>query len=174
MEPNQVGRLLGVGARIAAKTLRERAAAAGSSASRVVGEAAPATLAEPARGSTPAAGMEGGATRAAARPIARVAAVAIPPGSGWTEGLRRLARGAGRFVAALLHPFARAGYLLWLQISGVFFGIFAVFFLVHAGQTLHAAGWRDRHAEVYAGLGLLFAWFTVSSFWRARRKGQRR
>ena len=172
MEPERIGRILGVGVRVAAKTIRERAAAA--SAAAAVSSSAPqqsatsrtagAGVAEAPRTSPPAAGT------------ARVAGSAgpAPAGGFFADGLRRLARGAGRFVGALLRPFAVASGLLMLQVSGVFFGIFALFFLVHAGQTLHATGWRDRHAEVYAGLGLLFTWFTVSSFWRANRKERRR
>lgn len=97
---------------------------------------------------------------------------AVPAAS---EGLiRRLARGAGRFIGVLLHPFAHAGHLLWLEITGVFFGLFALFFITHGWQTVRAAGWHDRHAEVYCGLALLFVWFAVSSFWRAKRKQRTR
>jgi hypothetical protein len=67
-------------------------------------------------------------------------------------------------------PLAHAGGILVLQVTGVLFGIFAAFFLSHAWQTGRATRWHDRHAEVYLGLGLLFVWFTVSSFWRAKRK----
>ena len=86
------------------------------------------------------------------------------------DGGRRLLRGAGRFGSAMAKPLAHAGGILVLQITGVFFGIFAAFFLSHAWQTGRATRWHDRHAEVYLGLGLLFVWFTVSSFWRAKRK----
>jgi hypothetical protein len=70
----------------------------------------------------------------------------------------------------MLQPVTRAGGILVLQISGVFFSLFAVFFLSHTWQTWRAAGWRDRHTEMYAGMMLLFGWFAISSFWRAKRK----
>jgi len=119
--------------------------------------------------------MEGRAVAAA--PVSQQgfsnARSSAPPAAseGW---IRKLARGVGRFVAVLLHPFAHAGHLLWLEITGVFFGLFALFFLSHGWQTVRTAGWRDRHAEVYGGLGVLFVWFTVSSFWQAKRKQRRR
>jgi hypothetical protein len=73
----------------------------------------------------------------------------------------------------MLQPVARAGNILWLQISGVFFAIFALFFLNHTWQAHRTLGWHDGHTRVYAALGVAFTWFAVSSFWRARRKEQR-
>jgi hypothetical protein len=70
----------------------------------------------------------------------------------------------------MLRPFAHAGGILALQITGVFFALFALFFVSHAWQTVRAAGWHDRHGQVYAGLAVVFGWFTVSSFWRAGKK----
>jgi hypothetical protein len=156
MQPKKLGQVLGISARVAAKTIRERAAQA------------------QAAGVASAAGANG--TRAASdagQPAAREAgAAARQAGAKAAEGGRRLARGAGRFGGAMVGPFARAGNILALQITGVFFALFALFFLSHGAQTIRAAGWHDRHGQVYLGLGLVFGWFTVSSFWRARRKGR--
>jgi len=159
MQPEKVGKVLGIGARVAAKTIRERAAQAASAARAAspVGNAPVASAARPA--GRPAAARD---ASTAANQAAAAAA----------EGGKRLARGAGRFGAAMVGPFARAGGILALQITGVFFAVFAAFFLSHAAQTLHAAGRHDRHGQVYLGLGLVFAWFTVSSFWRARKKSR--
>lgn len=84
-----------------------------------------------------------------------------------------MARGAGRFGAALVRPFAHATGVLWNQIVGVFFALFAIFFTEHAWILHKSAGLRDRHLIVYIVLALLFAWFAVSSFWRARRRQRR-
>jgi hypothetical protein len=155
MQPKKLGQVLGISARVAAKTIRERAAQAqAAGAGSTQGTAAPAARPAP----EPAAREEG----ATARQTAAQAA----------EGGRRLARGAGRFGAAMVGPFARAGGILGLQITGVFFALFALFFLSHAAQTIRAAGWHERHGQVYLGLGLVFAWFTASSFWRASRKSR--
>jgi hypothetical protein len=155
MQPKKLGQVLGISARVAAKTIRERAV-----------QAQVATVTRGSEPGLPTARANVAATsRDAGAAASRAAAQAAQSG-------RRLARGAGRFGAAMLGPFARAGSILGLQITGVFFAIFALFFLSHAAQTLRAAGWHDRHGQVYLGLGLVFAWFTVSSFWRARRKGR--
>lgn len=166
MQPEKVGRVLGIGARVAAKTIRERAAQAQAAGAKTSGGAnagaAPKPAASPAPSASSAVRDASRDARAAAGQAAAVAAL-----SG-----KKLARGAGRFGAAMVGPFARAGNILALQITGVFFALFAMFFLSHAAQTLHAAGRHDRHGQAYLGLGLVFAWFTVSSFWRARRKAK--
>ena len=146
MEPNRLGRVLGISARIAARKIGERTAQAGQS------------VPSPAAGRAAAAQI--GATRKEAEQAARVAA----------DSGRRLARGAGRFSSALVKPFAHAGGILALEIFGVFFAVFALSFLAHAWQAAKAAGWHERHAEAYLGVGLVFLWFAVSSFWRAKRK----
>lgn len=151
MEPNRFGRVLGVGARIAAEKLRERTAQRSPSAARSV----PASQPAPA---------------ASGRPAARPSTASST--QGYAEGGRRLARGAGRFGGALWRPFAHATGVLSLQITGVFFAIFTLFFTIHAWQIFKTAGLRDSHFIVYAVCAMVFAWFTVTSFWRARRKQQ--
>ncbi|HKO14024.1 MAG TPA: hypothetical protein VJV22_18795 [Acidobacteriaceae bacterium] len=150
MEPKRLGRVLGISARIAAKKIGERTAQAGQSV--------PTPAAAQAAARTAAAQI--GATRKEAEQTARVAA----------DSGRRFARGAGRAGAALMKPFAHAGGILALEIFGVFFAVFAFSFLAHAWQAAKATGWHERHAEAYLGVGLVFLWFAVSSFWRAKRK----
>ena len=94
---------------------------------------------------------------------------AIPTAT-YAQGGRRLARGAGRFGATLVRPFAHATGVLTLEITGVFFALFTLFFVEHAWQVYTKARWRDGHFAIYAALAALFAWFAVSSFWRAKRK----
>jgi hypothetical protein len=158
MQPKKLGQVLGISARVAAKTIRERAAQAGATPNSGTARA----QASAATGARPAAEMRSTAQEAAA--------VAAQAGEKAAASGKKLARGAGRFGATILQPFARAGGILALQITGVFFSLFALFFLSHAAQTVHAAGWHDRHGQMYAGLALVFTWFAVSSFWRARRK----
>lgn len=149
MEPNRLGRALGVGARIAAKKIGERAAQAGEK------------LPTPAAAqNSPRRAAQIGVSRDEARAAARVAA----------DSGRRLARGAGRFTSTLMRPFAHAGGILALEIFGVFFAVFAFSFLAHAWQAARVTGWHERHAAVLLGVGLVFLWFAVSSFWRAKRK----
>jgi hypothetical protein len=157
MQPKKLGQVLGISARVAAKTVRERAAqaqAVSAGSAKAAGTAAPG---------------EGADLRATSRDAGARAGQAATTAA---QTGKKLARGAGRFGAAMIGPFARAGSILGLQITGVFFALFALFFLTHAAQTIRAAGWHERHGQVYLGLGLVFAWFTVSSFWRARSKGR--
>lgn len=151
MGPNRFGRILGVSARVAADKVRERSAQSSS---------APAHQASSARPSSPAT----------ARPAAQRAAIASA--AAYADGSRRLARGAGRFGAAIWRPFAHATGVLTLQITGVFFALFTLFFTGHAWQVYKTAGRHDSHFLVYTALAVLFLWFAVSSFWRASRRGK--
>ncbi len=84
-------------------------------------------------------------------------------------------RGAKAFGQALLGPFTHAGSVLWLEITGLFFALFALFF----GQSVYrvrAAWWQGpehTHLLLYAALAVAFAWFSFSSFARAYRKNKR-
>lgn len=146
MQPNRWGRALGIGTRVAAGKLRDGTAQAVAAAQR------------------------SSAAQASATPKT---AQGIPPARAYAEGSRRLARGAGRFGSALWRPFAHATGVLTLQITGVFFALFTAFFSLHAWQAAKAAGIHDRHVLIYAAIALLFAWFTVTSFWRAGTKHKR-
>ena len=149
MEPNRLGRVLGISARIAAKKIGEASAQAAQKAEQPRAQ----------RPATPATAQLG-ATQDQARAAAHAA----------VDSGRRLARGAGRAGSALFRPFAHAGGILALQVFGVFFAVFAFSFLVHAWQASRITGWHEKHAATFLGVGLVFLWFAVSSFWRAKRK----
>jgi hypothetical protein len=84
-------------------------------------------------------------------------------------------RGASAFWRALVGPFTHAGKILWLEITGLFFALFAVFFVQSVYRV--RASWRQGpehgHLLLYAVLGVAFAWFSFSSFSRAYRKSKR-
>jgi hypothetical protein len=67
----------------------------------------------------------------------------------------------------------RAAHQLWLEITGLFFLIMALSF---AGATVkeyekyHAGGAGFSRIAITIGCTLTFAWFGLSSFWKARRK----
>jgi hypothetical protein len=83
-------------------------------------------------------------------------------------------RGAKAFGQAFLGPFTHAGSVLWLEITGLFFALFALFF-AQSVYRLHSA-WRQglehTHLLLYCALAVAFAWFSVSSFLRAYRKSK--
>jgi hypothetical protein len=153
MEPKKVGRTLGIGVRVASNMLRERVERAAA--------AAPATS---------QTGNTAGNSRPAAAP-AYTSSKAVPLGS----RVATAKRGAKAFGQAFLGPFTHAGSVLWLEITGLFFALFALFF-VQSAYRVHTA-WRQgpehTHLVFYAVLALIFAWFSISSFARAYRKSKR-
>ena len=91
-----------------------------------------------------------------------------------------LAEGGKRFGEAAWRPFVRLSGVLWLEFTGVFFGIFAVFAASGAwkvrGDLRETATNHDAHMHflLAAGMALLFGYFCVSSFVRAGRRGRKR
>jgi hypothetical protein len=145
MEPKKVGRVLGIGVRVASKMVRERvaeASAAGPPPAAAVPRPAPAP-----RVSAP-------------NPVNRTAMAK---------------KGAKAFGSALLGPFTHAGGVLWLEITGLFFALFALFF-VQSIYRVHASwkqGPEHLHLLLYVLLAAGFGWFSFSSFARAHRKSKR-
>jgi hypothetical protein len=84
-------------------------------------------------------------------------------------------RGAKAFGNALWTPFGHAGGVLWLEITGLFFALFTLFFVQSAYRVRGdwKAGPEHAHLVLYALLGMAFAWFSGSSFLRAYRKSKR-
>jgi hypothetical protein len=150
MEPKKLGRTLGIGVRVASKIARDRAA-------RAVAEADAEKKDGQGRGRAP-------------QPKAPSAMAARVSAQGTAIG-----RGAKNFRQSVVTPFKKAGSVLWLEITGVFFAFFAVFF-AQSVFRVHSA-WRQgaehSHFVLYILLTLLFGWFAVSSFVRARKKEKR-
>jgi hypothetical protein len=148
MEPKKVGRALGIGVRVASNMVRQR-------------------VEEAQRAAPPAASKSGDSGSLAPEPIQ------IGRKLGGQAANAR--RGIRAFFQALLAPFTHAGGILWLEITGLFFALFA-FFFVQSAYRLRGAwsqGGERGHLALYAVLAIGFAWFSVSSFLRARRKTQR-
>jgi len=74
-------------------------------------------------------------------------------------------------------PFAHVSSILWSEITGVFFGLFAFYFARGAFQYryAYAASARDHSKFVLdLAMALLFGYFAISSFYIARRKEKKR
>jgi len=146
MEPKKVGRTLGIGVRVASNMLRERV--------------------ERAAASSPATSTAGNHPPVPASPSVR----SVP----MSRRVTTAKRGAKAFGQALLGPFTHAGGVLWLEITGLFFALFALFFV----QSIYRvrAAWRQgpehSHLLLYCAMALAFGWFSVSSFARAYRKSK--
>jgi hypothetical protein len=147
MEPKKVGRTLGIGVRVASNMVRERVEKASAAHS---------------------APVEAGNGRPVAPPLAR-AGIKID------SKVAGAKRGAKAFGQAFLGPFTHAGSILWLEITGLFFALFALFF-VQSVYRIRTAWWQGpehAHLLLYFALAVGFAWFSVSSFIRAYRKSTR-
>ncbi len=77
-------------------------------------------------------------------------------------------------------PFARLSGVLWLELTGVFFGLFALsagvgaWKLRSAWQASTADPAAHAHFLLAVGIAVLFGYFCLSSFVRARRRERRR
>ena len=147
MEPKKVGRTLGIGLRVASNMVRERVERA----------SAPVPAPSTARNSSP----QPAAPASRSVPISRRVATAK--------------RGAKAFGQAILGPFTHAGGVLWLEMTGLFFALFALFFVqsVYRVRTAWRTGPEHTHLLLYVAMAFIFAWFSVSSFTRAYRKSRR-
>ena len=67
---------------------------------------------------------------------------------------------------------AHAGRMLWHEVTGLFFALFALFFAEGAWHTRAAyrQGAEHQHFMLYLAMTFLFTYFSVSSFLRSRRK----
>jgi hypothetical protein len=148
MEPKKVGRTLGIGVRVASNMLRERV--------------------ERAAASAPTSATGNG--RPAAAPASTVGRP-VPVGN----RVAAAKRGAKAFGQALLGPFTHVGGVLWLEITGLFFALFALFFVqsVYRVHTAWRQGPEHTHLLLYCAMAFLFTWFSVSSFAKAYRKSKR-
>lgn len=85
----------------------------------------------------------------------------------------RLFRAGYAGVTATLRSVARVAHLLWLQVTGVFFCFFALIFAVRLPRAYvnHTAGTSPRyHFALLVCVTIMFTWFGISSFWRARKR----
>lgn len=201
MDTERLGRVLGVGARHAAKTFvgAVEAASAPAPAAR---QRSPASVASTAEGvapvtstSAPVAPVQrvmqsvapGERTVAAgtAHPAGRASggtASTSPAGARAADTRRGVVEGGRRFGRAVWEPAVRLSGVLWLEVTGLFFGIF---FFVAA-----TAAWRLRgavhvtaggtnaqmHSQFLLAIGMLlvFGYFCGSSFLAAKRRSRRR
>jgi len=93
------------------------------------------------------------------------------------QGLRR---GSKRFGEAVWGPFVKLSGVLWLEVAGVFFGIFALMAVGYLwklrGAWHSGAATATTHRSLMGAVVMLafFGYFSVSSFVRARRRERRR
>jgi hypothetical protein len=144
MRPQTIGRVLGIGVRVAGRFLGQQLAGATSSG-----------LPRAQSGQ-----MENSAVQGRA-PAQRARQVHAP-------NRRNISQGVGGF----LRPFRRVGGILWLEVTGVFFLLPVVAFApnIWRYRASYAHGPDHRVFLVSIFVVLVFLYLGVSSFWRARRR----
>lgn len=142
MRPQNIGRALGIGVRIAGRIAGQRIMGSAQSPAP-----APHLSAQPA----PAASRPVGQAQSQARPVATVAA----------QTSRNFSKGIGGF----LRPFQRVGGIVWLEVTGTFFLLFAVLFALRLWQAWSGIGPLSRNLSI--GAAVVFLYLGVTSFWRA-------
>ena len=174
MDAVRFGRALGFGARAAAKTLITAADAATAENPSAKPTNAGANTVPAAKtlapGTRPAGAAAQAVDPAVVRKAANVAAQTIGRGR---DAKVALGRGGKRFGQSALEPVVRLSGVLWLEVSGAFFGIFALGAL--AGAWRLRGSWhegRTAQEQVVGALAMaaLFGYFCISNFVRARRR----
>jgi hypothetical protein len=151
MDSGRLGRVLGIGTRLAAKTLVQAVDAA--------------TAPNPSAPQKPSTAANAGRAAAVTGTAGRVRVT--------RQGLKE---GGKRFGEAAWGPVAKASGALWLELTGVFFGIFAVSAALNAWRmrwALHeTATNHDSHSRLLISVGMMvvFGYFCASSFVKANRR----
>jgi hypothetical protein len=167
MEPNRFGRKLGIGVRVASRMAKERAAKAASAPQSASSAPQTASQAAPPPTTTPRPPIPQPASRPAknyAEPARRVG-----------QSSRRVGEATRRFGKAFWGPLAHVSGTLWLEITGLFFALFAAFFGQNAWKIRASALHGPDHAHfVVATLATLaFAWFCITSFIKAAHRSRK-
>lgn len=154
MEPNRFGRKLGIGVRVASRMAKERAAKAASATpavSQTASQTAPQSSTTPRPSAPP-------------RPI-----------KNYAEPARRVGEGTRRFSKAFFGPLAHVSGTLWLEITGLFFALFAAFFGQNAWKIRASAlhGPDHVHFIVATIATLIFVYFSISSFVKAEQRSRK-
>jgi hypothetical protein len=142
MKPEKIGRIAGIGVRLAGRMAGEKLA--GPSQAATPTQPSPAQAAQP----NP--------------PITR--------DTGRAAG--QMTRGVARGVGGFLRPFGRVGGIIWLEVTGVFFLLFVVVFapMVWRSRPASLYGPYDRTFITSALVVVVFLYLAITSFLRARRK----
>jgi hypothetical protein len=77
---------------------------------------------------------------------------------------------------ATLKHFTAVAHQLWLEITGFAFLVFAAaggFATYREYNSFHAGKGTSSHLALAAGFTLVFGWFGLSSFWRAKARSRR-
>ena len=144
VRPESIGRVLGIGLRVAGRMAGHAIMGEGQQSSTVTPNGQPGTSTQ--------AGAPNAATRG------RVAG--------------QTTRGVARGLSGFFKPFRSVGGKIWLEVTGVFFLLPVLVFSPVLWRT--RASWQQgpdhRTFVASAVLVVVFLYLGVSSFWRAKRR----
>jgi hypothetical protein len=152
MYPRNIGRALGISVRVAGRIAGQRIAAAAQ----------------------PAASAPPNATRVDINPVRAQSAVAAstmraqPQAQTASRTAAQTSRGISAGISGFLRPFRRVGGIVWLEVTGSFFLLFAAVFALRLWQSWSGISRISRDFAI--GAAAVFLYLGVSSFWRARRR----
>jgi hypothetical protein len=159
MNANEFGKKLGIGVRVAGRIAQQRAeeAARAKAQQQFPGQNGP--------GVTEISPQAQAATRASAVDYSKKLRDA-------GASSQKFTRAAGGGLAGFFRPFRRVGGILWLEVTGFFFGLFALYFATDLWRTRlsYAAGPQHQRFLIALALAAVFGYLSVSAFWRARRR----
>jgi hypothetical protein len=150
MYPRNIGRALGIGVRIAGRIAGQRIAGPAQSAA-----SAPQV-------NTQSLGAQ--SLAAASRPVARSYPTSRAAANVATQTSHNFSKG----ISGFLRPFRRVGGIVWLEVTGSFFLLFAAVFVLRLWQNWSGIG--KISTDFAIGVAVVFLYLGVSSFWRARRR----
>jgi hypothetical protein len=178
MDSVRFGRALGLGARNAVKTMM-MAADAATAENPSVKKAQSQRGNGTAKASSQAAGRASSpnVSQATAQAVRTVTKKAAGTAAQAREVKRGVARGGRRFGEVVWSPFVRLSGVLWLEVTGVFFGIFSLFAMGTVWKlrgAWHTAAPHHRELLVSAAMAVVFGYFCVNGFVKAHRRERRR
>jgi len=141
MRPEKIGRVFGIGIRVAGRVAGQR--------------------------------LAGAAQPTQPRPVVTIPPASVPAATTRPQAARAPNRGSvSRGLMGFVRPFSRAGGILWLQVTGVFFLLPVLLFAPTVWRTrLSWAGGPDHRMFLASSIVVVvFFYLGVTSFLRARRR----
>jgi hypothetical protein len=148
MYPRNIGRALGIGVRVAGRIAGQR----------IASSAQPAASA--ARFNIDSVGAQ-----------SAVAASTIQAQSQAQTDSHSAVHNSGSLssgISGFLRPFRRVGGIVWLEVTGSFFLLFAAIFALRIWQNWSGISGISRDFAI--GAAIVFLYLGITSFWRARRR----
>jgi hypothetical protein len=149
MKPEHIGRVLGIGVRVAGRMAGQRMG--------------PMATAAPGKQQAQANAQVRATADRAAEAAAQASRVAA-----------QTSRGVAQGVGGLLRPFRRVGGILWLEITGAFFLLPVIVFGPNVWRTRASWAAGPDHRTFWASVVVVtvFLYLGVSSFWRPSRRSR--